>query len=98
LDLGALDRLGPGTVQVSAMLLNEIGNTYAVEQLGQSSTLSSLGRRPHIDERRLATISRRGWAPRRRQLARTAGLNSPDTSNLGQLETDSGTGGSVAVP
>jgi hypothetical protein len=37
LDLGALDRLGPGTVQVSSMLLNEIGNTYAVEQLGQFS-------------------------------------------------------------
>ncbi|WP_256442204.1 hypothetical protein [Micromonospora sp. D93] len=27
LDLGALDRLGPGTGQASSTLLNEIGNT-----------------------------------------------------------------------
>ncbi|OKI85815.1 hypothetical protein [Micromonospora sp. CB01531] len=45
LDLGALDRLGPGTVQASSMLLNEIGNTYAVEQLGQFSDTGAVRRR-----------------------------------------------------
>ncbi|WP_349876291.1 RNA-binding domain-containing protein [Micromonospora sp. HUAS YX12] len=44
-DLGALDRLGPGTVQASSMLLNEIGNTYAVEQLGQFSDTGAVRRR-----------------------------------------------------
>lgn len=45
LDLGALDRLGPGTVQASSMLLNEIANTYAVEQLGQFSDTGAVRRR-----------------------------------------------------
>jgi hypothetical protein len=45
LSLGALDRIGQGTVQASSLLLNEIGNTYAVEELGQFSHDGSVRRR-----------------------------------------------------
>ena len=50
IDQRIVDRLGPGTVQASSMLLNEIGNSYAVEQLGQFSDNG--------------TVRRKYWSPR----------------------------------